>query len=182
MPNELRGLVLNHAIQAGLRRSSNIGRLGKTADPRPFVEPVAKIPEDRAALLEAAVSGNPKFFLGSDSAPHRISAKQGGPERKDAAGVFTAPYVVPLVLDALEEGCRHGLRLEGLTPDTIADFLSGFGRAFYRLDKGSPLIDSHIEVGPRDAAQILDTITNKDQSIAVVPFRSGQRTRSVKWC
>jgi len=142
---------------------------------------VAKSPEDRAALLEAAASGNPKFFLGSDSAPHPIEVKQRGPEHKDTPGVFTAPYVVPLVLDALEQGCQHGLRREQLTQKTIAGFLSEFGRAFYKIGDEKPMSNSHIVIGTRDAVQILDTITDRSKTIAVVAFRSGQYTQSVEW-
>lgn len=142
---------------------------------------MAKRPEDRAALLEAAVSGNPKFFLGSDSAPHATHDKQTGPHGKDSPGVFTAPYVVPLVLDALEAGRRHGVRREQLTHGNIAGFLSGFGRAFYNLDQKPPMGNSTIVIGSHDAVRIPDTITDRRKTIAVVPFRSGQDTRSVKW-
>ncbi len=45
-------------------------------DPFCYCKPVAKTPADRRALLEAVVSRDPKFFFGSDSAPHSVSAKQ----------------------------------------------------------------------------------------------------------
>ncbi|KAF2835890.1 Metallo-dependent hydrolase [Patellaria atrata CBS 101060] len=76
------------------------------ADSICFCKPVAKTPRDRDALLRTAVSGSPKFFLGSDSAPHPLVAKTA---RRVAAGVFTQPYVVPLVLDALGEACERGV-------------------------------------------------------------------------
>lgn len=142
---------------------------------------MAKCPEDRAALLEAAASGNPKFFLGSDSAPHPTQDKRRGPHGKDSPGVFTAPYVVPLVLDALEEGCRHGLRPERLTHRNIAGFLSGFGRTFYKIDQDTSMGNSTIIIGTHDAVQIPEVITNSNKTIAVVPFRTGQYTRGVKW-
>lgn len=142
---------------------------------------MAKRPEDRAALLEAAASGNPKFFLGSDSAPHPTQDKQRGPGGKDSPGVFTAPYVVPLVLDALEEGREHGLRREQLTQSNIAGFLSEFGRAFYKIDQETSRGNSTIVIGKHDAVQIPDKMTDRRKTTAVVPFRSGQYTRSVKW-
>ena len=56
-------------------------------NPFNFCKPVAKFPTDRGALIEAATSGSEKFFLGSDSAPHSMSAKVG---RKVAAGCVYA--------------------------------------------------------------------------------------------
>src|ERR1700712_3604913 len=70
-----------------------------------FCKPVAKLDTDREVLLKTAISGNPKFFLGTDSAPHPREAKIGG-FGKAAAGVFTQPYATQTVLDALEAGCK----------------------------------------------------------------------------
>ncbi|KAJ9625030.1 dihydroorotase [Taxawa tesnikishii (nom. ined.)] len=75
-------------------------------DPHCFCKPVAKLPSDRRALLRAAVSGNPKFFLGTDSAPHPATSKRGGD--KVAAGVFTQPYAAAYFIDALEQAVEKG--------------------------------------------------------------------------
>ncbi len=69
---------------------------GGMLDPHLFCKPIAKRPEDRAALLEAALSAHPKLSLGTDSAPH--------PQHKKeccgcAAGVFTAPITLPLLAE-----------------------------------------------------------------------------------
>ena len=50
--------------------------VGDALRPHHFCKPLPKRPEDRAAIREAAFSGNPKFFLGTDSAPHQLSKKE----------------------------------------------------------------------------------------------------------
>jgi len=63
--------------------------------PMNYCKPVAKTFADRTtALPHAASSGNPKFFFGSDSAPHPITSKRG--KDKIAAGVFTQPYATQI--------------------------------------------------------------------------------------
>ena len=59
--------------------------------PHLFCKPIAKRPEDREALLQAALSGHPRLMFGSDSAPHPIHAKEAC---GCAAGVFTAPIAL----------------------------------------------------------------------------------------
>ncbi|KAJ1718876.1 dihydroorotase [Coemansia erecta] len=91
--------------------------------PHHFCKPVAKYPHDRDALREVVKSGHPRFFLGSDSAPHPRSAKQG---EKPAAGVFTTPVLIPLMVSLFESmGCLD--KLEG--------FISSHGRKFYGLSE-----------------------------------------------
>ncbi|MCA9818956.1 MAG: dihydroorotase [Candidatus Obscuribacterales bacterium] len=95
--------------------------IGGMLDPHVFCKPVAKLPSDREALLEAAFSGNPKFFLGSDSAPHTVDNKECP---CGAAGVYTAPVMMPALIDLFD---KHGKlnRLEA--------FVSEFGARFYGL-------------------------------------------------
>lgn len=105
-------------------------------DPYNFCKPVAKLPSDRRAILDAAVSGNPKFFFGSDSAPHPKAAKICGEDGlgQISAGVFTQPYAVPFVLEAFERGIKAGfIKEESVTEEKLLGFLSGYGRAFYQL-------------------------------------------------
>lgn len=64
--------------------------------PHLFCKPIAKRPEDRDALLAAALSGNPKLMFGSDSAPHPVHKKECC---GCAAGVFTAPICLPVLAD-----------------------------------------------------------------------------------
>lgn len=144
-------------------------------DPHCFCKPVAKLPSDRRALLRAAVSGNPKFFFGTDSAPHPAASKHN---EKVAAGVFTQPHAVSYVIDALQLGVEMGvLRAGDVTVEKLENFLSGYGRAFYRV---SGWRDERIVLKkPTEAvAQIFRT---QDCSIEVVPFRKGKLTWGVHW-
>lgn len=97
--------------------------VGGLMDPHLFCKPIAKRPEDREALLQAALSAHPKLMLGSDSAPHPIDKKECP---GCAAGVFTAPILLPLLAELF---ARHGAlqhlqafasdnarRLYGVTP------------------------------------------------------------------
>ncbi|MFW5752784.1 MAG: dihydroorotase [Planctomycetota bacterium] len=92
-------------------------------DPHAYCKPVAKSAADREALCAAAISGHPRIFFGSDSAPHPAAAKAGV---HPAAGVFTAPVLASLLatrFDALgalprlrDFTCVHGAAFYGLPP------------------------------------------------------------------
>ncbi|KAL9079805.1 MAG: hypothetical protein Q9157_001314 [Trypethelium eluteriae] len=145
-------------------------------DPFCFCKPVAKTPADRDALLRAAVSGDAKFFFGSDSAPHPLTAKRGGD--KAAAGVFTQPYATQIVLDAFEQACEAGiLKPEDVTLDSLERFLSRSGREFYGIDderkERIAIYKSH--------EMISNTLRSESSNIEVVPFRRGQETWTVTW-
>ena len=144
-----------------------------------YCKPVPKTPEDRHALLSAAVSGNYKFFLGTDSAPHPAIAKRGGPDgnAKHAAGVFTQPYATQYVLDAFEMAVEKGfLDASQLKRIDIADFLSQFGREFYR----EPRSKRRIRVAREKTERLLSIVSN-DGDIEVVVFRRGEMTRRLEW-
>lgn len=144
-------------------------------DPHCFCKPVAKLPSDRRALLKAAVSGDPKFFLGTDSAPHPAISKRAD---KYAAGVFTQPHAVGLVIDALEQGIETGvLTADEVTEEKLAGFLSSFGRKFYGVE------DQRQEriVISKGSVEIQKTLTSDDGSIEVVPFRRGKVTWGTDW-
>lgn len=143
-------------------------------DPFCFCKPVAKTPADRDALLRAAASGNPKFFFGSDSAPHPSLSKRGG--EKIAAGVFTQPYTTQVVLDAFEQGCQNGvLKEEEITPKIVEGFMSKFGRAFYGLGE-----ERKESITIKKKGDKIADILKSDQT-DVVPFRRTQETWSVSW-
>ncbi|HXR57877.1 MAG TPA: dihydroorotase [Burkholderiales bacterium] len=89
--------------------------------PHHYCLPVLKREEDREALVEAATSGNPKFFLGTDSAPHAQGTKEAA---CGCAGIYTAHSAIELYATAFEEAGALA-RLE--------DFASRFGPAFYGL-------------------------------------------------
>ncbi len=108
--------------------------IGDRLNPHAFCKPVAKRPEDRDALVKAALSGNPKFFLGSDSAPHAIPTKECA---CGAAGVYTAPVLLPALVQLFEQ---HG-KLAMLEP-----FTSTFGALHY----GLPVNESFITLKKQD--------------------------------
>lgn len=67
--------------------------------PHLFCKPIAKRPEDRAALLRVALEAHPKVMFGSDSAPHPKHAKESC---GCGAGVFTAPIALQLLCEVFE--------------------------------------------------------------------------------
>jgi len=95
--------------------------VGGKLDPHLFCKPLLKRPEDRARLVAAALSGNPKFFFGSDSAPHAR-------DQKEAALCSAGCYIMPLALALLA-----GLFDESGALDKLEAFVSRFGAEFYNL-------------------------------------------------
>ncbi len=94
-------------------------------DPFAFCKPIPKKATDRRALLKAAVSGDAKFFFGSDSAPHPIESKTSAAQGKAPAGVYTQPFATQLVLLALEEAIERGVIHEAdVTQEKLEGFLS----------------------------------------------------------
>jgi dihydroorotase len=129
---------------------------------------------DRKALLEITVSRDPKFFFGSDSAPHPVQAKEkkGCP----AAGCFTQAYATANVVDALELAVEKGLlKEEQVTQEILENFLSTFGRAFYRVENpGNERI-----VLEKKGEKIADVF--QKEGVELAPFRAGAETWSVRW-
>ncbi len=139
-----------------------------------FCKPVAKLPSDRKALLEASISGDPKFFFGTDSAPHPVTAKEkkGAP----AAGCFTQAYATQLVMDALELAVERELIEESkVTPQVLEDFLGNFGRKFYGVENPK---NERIVISKKG-----ETVTEgyKNETIELANFRAGAETWTVEW-
>jgi dihydroorotase len=86
--------------------------------PHHYCLPVLKREEHREALVEAATSGNPKFFLGTDSAPHSRGAKEAD---CGCAGVYNAHAAIELYAAAFEEAGALD-KLEGFASHHGADF------------------------------------------------------------
>lgn len=116
---------------------------------------------------------------GSDSAPHSIQSKKGA--GGTVAGCFTQPWCTALVIDALEEGIDQGwIREEEVTRESIENFLSGYGRAFYKIHRSTEADGPKIRL-ERKGEIIPETVSSQDGSIEVVPFRRGKETWSLTW-
>ena len=123
--------------------------------PHFYCLPVAKRERHRQALRRAATSGNPKFFLGTDSAPHPVGAKESD---CGCAGIYNAPFAIESYARTFEE--------EGAL-DRLEGFASRFGPAFY----GLPVNDTTItlrRVPTPVPARIMAAGTD------VVPFHAGE--------
>jgi len=96
--------------------------LASGMEPDLFCKPVINSADDKQALVEAATSGESKFFLGTDSAPHPTTAKY---RPKAAAGIFNAPYG----LEVTAEVFHQSNKLENL-----AAFVSTNGATVYGVD------------------------------------------------
>lgn len=89
--------------------------------PHMYCLPVLKRERHRLALLQAAVSGNSKFFIGTDSAPHSVENKESA---CGCAGIFTAHAAIELYTEAFDS-------VNGL--DKLENFCSVYGQQFYGL-------------------------------------------------
>ena len=123
--------------------------------PHAYCLPVAKREVHRLALRKAAISGSAKFFLGTDSAPHVVAAKESA---CGCAGIFNAPYAIEsyaAVFDA--EGALD--KLEG--------FASVHGPNFY----GLPLNETTITL--RRTANLVPALMHVGGA-DIVPFHAGE--------
>lgn len=123
--------------------------------PHYYCLPVLKRERHRQALIEAATSGNPKFFLGTDSAPHPLENKEAA---CGCAGIYSAHAAIELYAEAFEQAGALE-KLEG--------FASRFGADFYRLRRNTERICL-----TRDAWQVPDFYTFGASRVA--PLRAGE--------
>ena len=126
--------------------------------PHLYCLPVLKREAHRRALVEAATSGNPKFFLGTDSAPHARHTKENG---CGCAGCYSAPIALPVYAEVFEDANALD-RLEG--------FASLHGAAFYGLAPNAGTITL-----VREAWLVPDALPFGDD--AIVPLRAGDELR-----
>jgi len=99
--------------------------------PHYYCLPILKKEKDRLKLLETATSGNPKFFLGTDSAPHAKSAKENA---CGCAGCFTGLHAIELYLTAFENEIFEN-KANGL--EKFIAFSSHFAADFYQLPRNN---------------------------------------------
>jgi len=123
--------------------------------PHHYCLPVLKRETHREALVEAATSGNPKFFLGTDSAPHARNTKEAP---CGCAGIYTAHAAIELYAAAFEEAGAL---------DKLEGFASVFGAQFY----GLPLNNSNITLA-REEWRVPERL--KFGSEDLVPLRAGE--------
>jgi dihydroorotase len=123
--------------------------------PHYYCLPVLKREVHRQALVEAATSGSPKFFLGTDSAPHARPTKETA---CGCAGIYTAHAAIEFYAIAFEEAGAL---------DKLEDFASRFGAEFY----GLPLNEDRITLVRRDW-QIPETLAFGSEEL--VPLRAGE--------
>lgn len=118
--------------------------------------PAPKSRIDRDAIVKAAISGNPKFFFGSDSAPHPTAAKESA---QAPAGVFTAPMALPLLAQVFEQ--NNAL-------DKLEAFTSKFGADCYELpyNEGKLVLERGEHVYMPRMAGVLQSVR---------PFRLGEK-------
>ena len=123
--------------------------------PHLYCLPIAKREKHRRLLRRAATSGNEKFFLGTDSAPHSVATKETA---CGCAGIFTAPCALEIYTEVFEEEAAL---------DRLEAFASLNGPKFYKL----PPNDARITLR-REPWVLPERIGNSDN--AVVPFRAGE--------
>lgn len=123
--------------------------------PHYYCLPVLKREHHRQALLRAATSGNPKFFLGTDSAPHARSAKESA---CGCAGIYNAHAAMELYAEAFAAVDRL---------DKLEGFASCFGPDFYRLPRNQATITLHAETQAVPASKSFGDET-------IIPMRAGE--------
>ncbi|MBU3694320.1 MAG: dihydroorotase [Rhodocyclaceae bacterium] len=128
--------------------------------PHNYCLPILKREQHRVALVEAATSGNPKFFLGTDSAPHARHTKEAD---CGCAGCYTALTALELYAEGFEAAGALD-RLEG--------FASQFGPDFYRLPRNSGSVTLR-----REPLLVPSDLPYGPGHDRLVPFRAGETLR-----
>jgi dihydroorotase len=129
--------------------------------PHHYCLPVLKREVHRQALVAAATSGNPKFFLGTDSAPHAKSAKESA---CGCAGCYTAHAGIELYAEAFEAAGAL---------DQLEGFASCFGADFYGLPRNTETLTLQRKAWAVPAQQALL------EGDPLVPLRAGE---TIAWC
>ena len=122
LPDTVAGSITTHHLYLTLDDV-----VGDKLEPHNFCKPIAKRPEDRTAVQLAALSGDPKFFLGTDTAPHSVETKEC---EHGCAGVYSAPTAMPATVQFFAE--------RGLL-NNLEAFTSLNGPRFYGIDPSNEL-------------------------------------------
>ncbi len=126
--------------------------------PHHYCLPVLKRERDRAALVAAATSDDPRFFLGTDSAPHAQHAKEAA---CGCAGIFSAHAAIELYAEAFDEAGQLG-RLEAFASERGADF--------YGVPRNAGSITLR-----KESWNVPDSYTFGASNERLVPFRAGSQ-------
>lgn len=136
--------------------------IGALLNPHLFCKPVVKARQDREAIEEVVLQGNPKFFFGSDSAPH---AKEGKLSGQCPAGAYTAPMILPALAGFFDKKNRLNL---------LEPFLCDFGRNFYGLpaNTGRVVLERKKWTVPRESEGSIPLMAGQtlDWSVSEVHF------------
>ncbi|MGB7904818.1 MAG: dihydroorotase [Steroidobacteraceae bacterium] len=124
--------------------------------PHHYCLPVLKREQDRATLLAAATSDDPRFFLGTDSAPHARHAKEAA---CGCAGIFSAHAAIELYAEAFEGAGRL---------DRLEAFASERGADFYRVPRNAGTLTLR-----RESWTVPDSYSFGPAGDRLVPFRAG---------
>lgn len=135
----------NHMLAGGIR-------------PHYYCLPILKRSTHQQALIKAATSGNPKFFLGTDSAPHAKDKKEAA---CGCAGSYTALAALELYAEAFEDAGAL---------DKLEGFASHFGADFYQLPRNTDQVTL-----VKQEWQLPETLPLGDQPL--VPLRAGETLR-----
>ncbi len=135
----------NHMLAGGIR-------------PHYYCLPILKRSTHQTALINAATSGSPKFFLGTDSAPHAQNKKEAA---CGCAGSYTAYAAIELYAEAFEDAGAL---------DKLEGFASHFGADFYQLPRNSDKITLI-----KTDWQAPESLTMGDQTL--IPLRAGETLR-----
>lgn len=123
--------------------------------PHYYCLPILKSEANQKALQQAAISGNPKFFAGTDSAPHAQNTKENN---CGCAGIYSAPYALALYTQLFDQ-------LQKL--EKLDHFMGHFGARFYRLPVNQQQLILHKK--PQQIPYILPLGDDK-----VVPVAAGE--------
>ena len=135
-------------------------------NPHFYCLPVLKREEHRQALLQAATGGSPKFFLGTDSAPHARAAKEGA---CGCAGIFSAPAAIELYATAFEQAGALD-RLEGFAGHHGPLFYGlPFNRGTLTLERRPCPVPESVPAGPAGDLVPLGAGSTLRWSLAPVP-------------
>jgi len=131
---------------------------GGKMQPHLFCKPVPKYETDRQTLIRTAIKGNPKFFFGSDTAPHLKGTKECADV---CAGIFSAPVAMPCLIQAFAD--NNSL-------NQLGNFTSVFGAEFYDLPQNQDEVEF-----TNSPWTVPKEIPVGDGKETIVPFLAGQQ-------